>query len=56
MPVRAVSLLVVILQVAPLTAAASDNWQFRLTPYLWFAGLKGDIGTIPGQPSAPVDL
>jgi hypothetical protein len=23
---------------------------------LWFAGLEGDIATIPGQPSAPVDV
>ena len=35
---------------------AADEWQFRLTPYLWFAGLKGDVATIPGLPAAPIDL
>lgn len=39
---------------APLLADA--GWQFRLTPYLWFAGLKGDVATIPGAPSASIDV
>jgi hypothetical protein len=38
------------------TAFAQDAWQFRLTPYVWLAGLKGDVGTIPGQPAVPVDV
>ena len=37
-------------------ASAQDAWQFRLTPYIWAAGLKGDVGTIPGQPAVPVDV
>jgi hypothetical protein len=37
-------------------AFAQDAWQFRLTPYVWLAGLRGDVGTIPGQPAAPVDV
>lgn len=45
-----------ILSTAPLTARADDAWQFRLTPYLWFAGLKGDVATIPGAPAAPIDI
>jgi hypothetical protein len=52
------SLLVVMLPLlmhaAPLLAA--DGWDFRLTPYLWFAGLKGDVATIPGAPPAPIDI
>jgi hypothetical protein len=40
----------------PLPASADDDWQFRLTPYLWFAGLKGDVATIPGSPTAPIDI
>ncbi len=40
----------------PMTASADEAWQFRLTPYLWFAGLKGDVATIPGAPSAPIDI
>ena len=56
MTIRRMSLLVVFLQVFPLTASANDHWQYRLTPYLWFAGLKGDIATIPGSPAAPIDI
>lgn len=37
-------------------AVAQDAWQYRLTPYGWLAGLKGDVGTIPGQPPAAVDV
>lgn len=45
-----------VMQISPLAARADDAWQFRLTPYLWFAGLKGDVATIPGAPSAPIDI
>jgi hypothetical protein len=38
------------------TALADDEWRLRLTPYLWFAGLEGDVGTIPGLPPADVDV
>ena len=37
-------------------AFAEENWQFRLSPYIWFAGLKGDVSTIPGAPSVPIDI
>jgi len=40
---------------APATASAAD-WEFKLAPYLWFAGLEGDVATIPGVPSAPIDV
>lgn len=40
--------------VAP--ARAETPWQFRLTPYAWLAGLKGQVATIPGQPAVPVDV
>ena len=40
----------------PICAQAADDWHFRLSPYLWFAGVKGDVSTIPGQPSAPIDV
>lgn len=39
-----------------LAAEGNEAWQFRLTPYLWFAGLDGDISTIPGAPAAPIDI
>jgi hypothetical protein len=36
--------------------SAEDSWQYRQSPYIWFAGLKGDVATIPGLPSAPIDI
>ena len=39
----------------PGVASASD-WEFKLAPYLWFAGLEGDVATIPGVPPAPIDV
>ena len=47
-------LLAVLLYASP--GLADDNWRFNLTPYLWFAGLKGDVATIPGAPAAPIDI
>jgi hypothetical protein len=35
---------------------AEEAWRFRLSPYIWFAGLEGDITSIPGLPAAPVDI
>lgn len=49
-------LVVLIVQFSALTARADDAWQFRLTPYLWFAGLKGNMATIPGAPAAPIEM
>lgn len=36
-------------------APASDGWSFGLTPYVWFAGLEGDVGAISGLPPVSVD-
>lgn len=33
-----------------------DNWEFRLSPYGWFAGLEGDVASIPGLPAMPIDV
>jgi hypothetical protein len=52
----ALPVLALLLLVAPQSGLASDGWQYRLTPYLWFAGLKGDVATIPGAPAAPIDI
>ena len=40
--------------VAP--SVADQGWQFRLSPYMWFAGLEGDVATIPGSPPASIDI
>ena len=37
-------------------ASAREPWQFRLSPYAWLAGVKGSVGTIPGQPAVPIDV
>ena len=44
------------LLVASGPALADEDWRFRLSPYMWLAGLKGDVGTIPPLPAAPVDI
>jgi hypothetical protein len=33
----------------------ADGWRFGVTPYVWFAGLKGDVATFPRLPAASVD-
>lgn len=33
-----------------------NNWEFRLSPYAWFAGFKGDVAGIPSFPPTSVDI
>ena len=33
----------------------NDGWAFRLTPYLWLAGLSGKLGVSDNLPTASVD-
>ena len=35
---------------------AEEAWTFRVAPYLWGAGLSGEVGAIPGAPAADIDL
>jgi len=28
--------------------AENNQWEFRLSPYAWFAGFKGDVASVPG--------
>jgi len=37
-------------------AHADDAWHFRLSPYAWIAGLEGDVASIPGLPTVPIDV
>ena len=53
---RATSILGLVLMGLPMAASAEDKWEFQLVPYLWFAGVKGDVSTIPGVPSAPIEV
>jgi hypothetical protein len=45
-----------VLSLSAPSARAGEARHYRLTPYAWFAGLQGDVATIPGAPSAPVDV
>ena len=36
-------------------ATMSGGWSFGLTPYVWFASLKGDVATLSGLPPVSVD-
>ena len=47
---------VMVMWQAPSLAAAESEWEFRLTPYLWFAGVDGDVSTLPGQPVSPIKM
>ncbi len=55
MSLRSWPFILAILIGAPPTQA-DNGWHYRLTPYAWFAGLKGDVATIPGAPPAPIDI
>ena len=37
------------------TAVVVENtWEFRLSPYAWFAGFKGDVASVPSLGGAPI--
>lgn len=42
--------------IAGTQANAQSKWEFNVTPYAWMSGLSGNLGTVPGLPSQPVDL
>ena len=52
---KAACLAVAMLLAVSGTAAAAE-WEFKLAPYLWFAGLEGTAATIPGLPPAEIDV
>jgi len=52
---RASGLAFALCLIASGTAAAAD-WEFKLAPYLWFAGLEGTAATIPGLPPGEIDV
>lgn len=56
MPKRHRNLLCPVLLFASGIVCAGENWRFSLSPYVWFAGQKGHVGTIPSLPTVPVDV
>lgn len=47
--------LTAILSAATAAAQADEPWHFQIAPYVWAAGLDGDIATLPGVPAASVE-
>ncbi len=37
-------------------AADDAEWNYNLSPYIWFAGSSGEVSSIPGLPPIPFDL
>ena len=35
---------------------AEEQWNFRLSPYIWFAGSKGDVGPLKNLPPVDIDI
>ena len=35
---------------------AEGSWDFKLTPYAWFAGVEGNVSTLSGAPVAPIKV
>jgi len=35
---------------------AGEQWDYRLSPYIWFAGSKGDVGPLKNLPPVDVDI
>jgi len=40
----------------PQSSRADDGWSFKVTPYVWMAGLDGKTSTLAGTPTADIDL
>ena len=53
---RLTKIIVSLILVLPMLAQAEGNWDFRLTPYIWFAGVEGTASTIPGAPAVPIEV
>jgi hypothetical protein len=47
-------LLLILAVAAPVHAG--DTWEFRLSPYAWLAGMKGELGAGPTAPAVPIDV
>jgi len=53
---RKLLVLLSILMLMPIMVYAEGEWDFKLTPYAWFAGVKGNVSTVPGPPVIPIDV
>ena len=37
-------------------AKSNDDWDYQIAPYMWLAGQKGEVATIPPLPPADIDI
>jgi hypothetical protein len=52
-----IRIILVIVSLATATSClAEEEWVYEFTPYIWLAGINGEVATIPGAPSAPIDV
>ena len=49
-------LVITLLLLLPTLANAKEDWDFKLSPYAWFAGVEGDVSTLPNAPIAPIEV
>ena len=47
---------VILVLMAPFWVHAEGDWNFKLSPYIWFAGVEGTVSTIPGAPAVPIEV
>lgn len=40
----------------PPSYPVTDRWSFTFAPYIWAAGMKGQVSTIPAAPPASIDV
>jgi hypothetical protein len=52
----AIMALSVALPLAQAKEADSGQWRFQLAPYIWMAGQKGNVATLPGLPAADIEV
>ena len=38
------------------TPASAGDWQFAVAPYIWAAGIKGEVATLPPAPAVDIDV
>lgn len=36
--------------------ASATGWQFAVAPYIWAAGIKGEVATLPPAPAVDIDV
>ena len=56
MNVYVVCVVMILIVMSQQVVTAESGWKFKLAPYLWFAGVDGDVSTIPDAATGPVKM